>query len=159
MSIGGNIICEHICLRCGETKTFGNTADNICLDCRKLEHRLDWAEGQIGLLRVDKSELEAKVESLSQQLQDEIKTVCRVWNALGVATYADVYGKEISQIVRETVEQLSEAKKALHECFVVMAGKEGTNAPFDVKRWSAAVTEAAKYWDRNAAQEAMDGSK
>ncbi len=49
--------------------------------------------------------------------------------------------------------QLSEAKKALHECFVVMAGKEGTNAPFDVKRWSAAVTEAAKYWDRKDAQE------
>jgi len=58
-------------------------------------------------------EMEKEVARLKGQLTEEIKIVSRVWNALGVSTYADANGKEISEIVSEKVARVKELESQI----------------------------------------------
>lgn len=57
--------------------------------------------------------VEEELARVQGSLTDEIKIVSRIWDALGVTTYADAHGKEISQIVADTVAELGVTNRAL----------------------------------------------
>lgn len=95
---------------------------------------------------------EAKVESLTEELGIHQRTM-KFWEESYLAEHGHWGNCKFRLQVESLEQQLAETKMALDECFIVMSGKEGCNAPFDVDRWTKAVDAAEKYYVRKAAQQ------
>lgn len=90
-------------------------------------------------------ELQREVKSSHAESDRLIATVQRVWDALGIATYRETEGKEISEIVAERMAEL-------HEACVLLAEAVSFGHPWGITRaeWDPIYTRARDLLSRTS---------